>query len=101
MLATKLEAYLGRGEGDLLGSRDFADIVALVDGREEIVAEVRAAPVELRAYVGETVGALLADQRLSDGVHAQLLPDAASQARADGIVVARLRELGEATVGPA
>jgi hypothetical protein len=37
LLATKLEAYLGRGKNDLLASRDWADIVALVDGRAELV----------------------------------------------------------------
>lgn len=40
LLATKLEAHQGRRGGDLLGSRDFADIVALVDGREELIEEV-------------------------------------------------------------
>lgn len=93
LLATKLEAYLGRGDGDLLGSRDFADIVALVDGREELVAEIRAAPNELRSYVAQTLGQLPSDERLGDGVRAQLPPDAASQARADDVVVSRLREL--------
>jgi len=34
LLATKLEAFKGRGQGDFLASRDFGDIVALVDGRE-------------------------------------------------------------------
>jgi predicted nucleotidyltransferase len=92
LLATKLEAYLGRGEGDLLGSADFADIVALVDGREELLAETRAGPKQLRAYVAATLEQMLADERVLDGVRAQLLPDAASQARSD-LVVARLREL--------
>jgi len=40
LLATKLEAFKGRGGRDFLGSRDFGDIIALVDGREELVAEV-------------------------------------------------------------
>lgn len=93
LLATKLEAYLGRGEGDLLGSRDFADIVALADGREELVAEIRAAPKELRSYVAATLGPLVADERVGDGVRAQLPPDATSQARADDIVVSRLRDI--------
>jgi len=92
-LATKLEAYLGRGEGDLLGSRDFADIVTLADGREELVAEIRAAPKELRSYIAATLAPLVADERAGDGVRAQLPPDATSQARADDIVVSRLRDL--------
>ena len=93
LLATKLEAYLGRGEGDLLGSADFADIVALVDGREELVDEIRTAPEHLRDYVARTLEQILADKRVLDGVQAQLLPDAASQARATDVVLARLREL--------
>lgn len=92
LLATKLEAHRGRGEGDLLGSRDFADLVALVDGREELIEEVRAAPAELRRYVGEALSSLLADDRLLDGVQGQLPPDAASQERAEAVVVTRLRE---------
>jgi predicted nucleotidyltransferase len=93
LLATKLEAHQGRGKADLLGSRDFADIVALVDGREELIAEVRGAPSALRKYINEAITALLADDRLLDGVQGQLRPDAASQARAEAVVLARLREL--------
>lgn len=32
-LATKLEAFLGRGEGDFLSSKDIEDIMAVADGR--------------------------------------------------------------------
>lgn len=92
LLATKLEAYLGRGRGDLLGSRDLADIVALVDGREELMAEVRIAPDGLKEYLASTLEALLENERFSDGVQAQLLPDAASQDRAE-LVIARLHEI--------
>ena len=42
LLATKLEAFAGRGGGDFLASRDFEDVVALVDGREELAEEVLA-----------------------------------------------------------
>lgn len=31
-VATKLDAYLGRGNNDLLGSRDMEDILLVVDG---------------------------------------------------------------------
>ena len=96
MLATKLEAFLGRGEGDLLGSRDFTDIVALVDGRDELESEVAAAPTALRSYVVDALRPLLEDPRLLDGVRAQLLPDAATQTRADEIVIRRLRSIAQA-----
>ena len=32
LMATKLETFKGRGRGDFLGSRDCADVVALLDG---------------------------------------------------------------------
>ena len=35
-LATKLEAFHGRGKGDYWGSHDMEDIVCLIDGRREI-----------------------------------------------------------------
>lgn len=50
-LATKIVAFRDRGGGDYLASRDFEDIVAIVDGRPELLAELRAAPEELRAWV--------------------------------------------------
>jgi len=39
-LATKLEAFDGRGKGDYLSSHDIEDIVAVLDGRPEILDEL-------------------------------------------------------------
>jgi hypothetical protein len=61
-----LEAWNGRGRGDHLGSHDLEDVINLVDGREEIVAEVAAAPNELRTYLASEITALLAQQRFRD-----------------------------------
>lgn len=58
-LAAKLQAYLGRGKGDLLMSNDIEDIIALLDGREELIAETKHAPIELRRFVGEELSSLL------------------------------------------
>lgn len=66
LVATKLEAWNGRGRGDHLRSHDLDDVIDLVDGREEIVAEVAAAPVELRSYLATEIAALLAQQRFRD-----------------------------------
>lgn len=51
LLATKLEAWNGRGRGDLLCSHDLEDVVVLVDGRAELLDEVRRAPADLRAFL--------------------------------------------------
>lgn len=41
LLATKLEAFSSRGRGDLLGSRDFEDLISLVDGRDVLKVSCR------------------------------------------------------------
>jgi len=93
LLADKLEAFKGRGNRDFLGSRDFSDIIAIVDGREEPIDEVAHAPDEVRDYIASELRDLLDDARFADGLFAALRPDAASQARADAIVRPRLRAL--------
>lgn len=63
VLATKIEAFLGRGGGDYLMSHDVGDVIALVDGREELGLEVAAEPPALRAYLSEQLGTWLLDER--------------------------------------
>jgi len=53
LVATKLEAFDGRGRGDYLLSHDLGDVVALVDGRAGLLGECHAAPRELRDYLAE------------------------------------------------
>lgn len=59
-LATKLEAYSGRGRNDPLGSRDIEDILTVVDGRDSLHAELTEAEPALRRYIGQAINALLA-----------------------------------------
>jgi predicted nucleotidyltransferase len=80
-VATKLEAYKGRGKGDFFGSADLEDLIAIVDGRAELVAEAQAAPEQPRAYVCNEIKALLETPGFLDALPGYLLPDAASQAR--------------------
>jgi hypothetical protein len=42
-IATKTEAFRGRGKGDFRASHDFEDIVALVNGRAELIPEMKSA----------------------------------------------------------
>lgn len=50
-VATKLEAYRGRGGDDPLVSHDLEDILIVVDGREELLAEVRATDEDIRSFI--------------------------------------------------
>lgn len=56
-LATKLEAFSGRGEGDPY-HKDVEDIVILIDGRPELQEEVRQAEPELLGYIAERIAVL-------------------------------------------
>ncbi|MBF0471723.1 MAG: hypothetical protein HQL48_10165 [Gammaproteobacteria bacterium] len=61
-LATKLDAYTGRGDNDPLSSHDCEDIVNLIDGRATLVSEVAAAPFLLQQAIAEQLQPLLANR---------------------------------------
>lgn len=91
-LATKLEAFHGRGKNDYQMSRDLEDIVTVIDGRPEVTKEVSVAEPSLRRYLSDEFRALLSKRDFLDALPGHLLPDPASQQRI-GIVVARIREM--------
>ena len=64
-----------------------------VDGREELVGEVTKSPPELRRYLSEEIQALLDEPRFTDALFGFLRGDMASQARAEAVVLPRLREI--------
>ena len=90
-LATKIEAFKGRGRGDFLESHDLEDLIFVIDGRSTIVEEVRAEKL-LREYLFTEIVRLLAAPGFIDALPGYLLPDAASQARI-GTVLRRLKAL--------
>jgi predicted nucleotidyltransferase len=67
-IATKLEAYLGRGNNDPQGSHDMEDILNLFDGREEVVREIALADREVRDYIAGQLGLLLVNDDFSYAV---------------------------------
>jgi len=91
-VATKLEAFHGRGNGDFSASHDLEDVIAVVDGRTELVAEVAMAEHEIRNYIATEFKALLADPDFVDALPGFLLPDHGSQARRSALM-ARLHDL--------
>ena len=93
-LATKLAAFKNRGRGDLLGSVDIEDIVAILDGRLEVEEEVRGAPQDVRTYVAGELDALVSEGDLIDVLPGHLEGDAAYQARLPRLV-ARIERLAQ------
>ena len=80
-VATKLEAFHDRGNGDYYASHDLEDAITVVDGRDELVAEVLNAPRDVRAYVRDEFARLLRTKDFVDAMPGFLPPDEESQAR--------------------
>jgi hypothetical protein len=90
-LATKLAAFRSRGGGDYQASRDFEDIVAVVDGRTELRAELASAPRELRVWVASELAPMLTSRSFIGSLPG-MVPGFDSAARTR-IVLARFQAL--------
>jgi hypothetical protein len=95
-LATKLEAFLERGDGDYQLSHDIEDVIAVVDGRTELLEEIKRADPDVRDYLQQTVGELLSDESFRNAVPGHMPGDAGSQLRVPGIV-GRLEQIARGT----
>jgi predicted nucleotidyltransferase len=93
-LATKFEAFADRGKNDYLFSHDLGDLISVIDGRDELINECRHLDAELKDYLCEQVGHLLAAPAFFDALPGHLPGDSASQARLPDLE-AKLRQLAE------
>ncbi|MES9827416.1 MAG: hypothetical protein ABW201_04050 [Candidatus Thiodiazotropha sp.] len=91
-LSTKMEAFDGRGRGDYLLSHDIEDMIAVVDGRPEIINEVQTADQELIENVRARFAQLLSDTRFIAALSGHMPGDQASQARV-GLVIDRIEAI--------
>lgn len=103
LIATKLEAWNGRGGGDHLRSHDLEDIIALVDGRAEIADEVGSAPSDLRSFLSREIAGLLDQPRFLDTIDGTVVgfggggmgSGSGDEDRVDDIVLPRFRALAD------
>jgi hypothetical protein len=93
-VATKLEAFHGRGAKDVTLSHDLEDIVTVVDGREKIVGEIAGADTDVRRYIASEIAVLLENLEFVEALSGFLLPDAANQARRS-LLEQRLRAIAD------
>lgn len=90
-LATKLEAFADRGEGDYM-QQDMEDIINLVAGRPELADEVRQSAPEVREYLRESFDELLADPEFLDKIEWHFGQEENPKRRVE-IVIERFRAL--------
>jgi len=91
-LATKIVAFRDRGGGNYLASPDFEDIVSVVDGRPELVAELNAAPGELRTWVRAELADMAGDRGFTDSLYGMVPGHGDVRGRVD-VVRARFGQL--------
>lgn len=72
------------------------DIVAVLDGRSEVVDEVGRSAAPLRQFLREAFASFLGQKAFMEGISGHLPPDAANQARAP-LVLQRARDIAMKT----
>ncbi|MBI4986802.1 MAG: nucleotidyl transferase AbiEii/AbiGii toxin family protein [Rhodocyclales bacterium] len=80
-VGTKLEAFAHRGQNDYLFSHDLGDLISVIDGRDQLIAECFAQDAILKKYLRERFRDFLATPEFRDALPGHLPGDAASQAR--------------------
>lgn len=80
-VATKIAAFEGRGGGDYGVSHDLDDLIAVVDGREELKREIESCNAELIRYVSGRIASYLRDDDFVETLPWHLPPDEAGQGR--------------------
>ena len=86
LVASKIEAFKGRGRGDFIASTDMEDVIALADGVPDFAAQIGKAAKDVRSYLQDYFRQFLADERFLDALQGHLTPAAgpgrAARARA-------------------
>jgi predicted nucleotidyltransferase len=96
-IATKLEAFYGRGGGDYLFSHDMGDIISVIDGRASLLNECQESLAPLRAYLAAQFQHLLTDRHFVGALPGHLPPDGASQARLPNLLI-KIQHISEVAV---
>ena len=91
-LMTKLEAFDGRGHGDYLLSHDIEDIIAVLDGRPELINEIKHSEPELLKALKTRFQVLQNEQAFIDAVSGHMPTDEISQKRAS-MVLEKIRTI--------
>jgi len=80
-LATKLEAFAGRGDNDFVMSHDLEDVVCVLDGRPELEDEIANSAQEVKSYICNRLRDFMDKPQFVESLPGHLPGDAGSQAR--------------------
>lgn len=88
-IATKLEAYKGRGNDDPLYSHDMEDIINIVDGRPELINEIKTSGQAICDYIAEEISEILNHDSIDYAIQGVVMGD---EDRVD-IIIKRLEAI--------
>lgn len=77
-LATKFEAFHSRS-GDPRTSKDFEDIVYLIDNREKLIDDIKNAPEEVKQYLYRELKEMLSNPGMQEAIRAHLEPESQTE----------------------
>ena len=93
-LGTKIDAFFGRGKGDYLTSHDMEDIINFINGRVEIIEDIKNSESDLKDFIIKSLQGFLEDELFLEALPGHLLPDQASQGRRS-IILERIKKIVE------
>ncbi|KQR71801.1 nucleotidyl transferase AbiEii/AbiGii toxin family protein [Pedobacter sp. Leaf176] len=70
--ASKWEAYLGRGKGDYRTSKDFEDIIYVLENVDDFEKQLKAAPDNVLEYLKEEISKVMFTDAFEEGIYAHL-----------------------------
>lgn len=80
-IATKLEAFISRGNNDYWSSHDLEDIISVIDGRIELYDEIKCSDPILVEFIQNKFQGMLNEEQFIEALPGYLPPDSASQER--------------------
>lgn len=91
-IATKLEAFYSRGNGDFMMSHDLEDLISVIDGRSTIVEDISASPTDIKEHIQSKINRFLINEQFNEALPGFLPPDQAGQLRLD-LLLSKLQKI--------
>lgn len=93
-ICTKLDAFNDRGRGHFDESHDLEDVVTLIDGRPELVEEVKDVSSAVQAYIRESFNTLLNSQPFMSSIEWNL-PYGSGGVERVSVIESRMRAIAD------
>ncbi len=91
LIATKIEAFKGRGNGEFLVSHDIEDIITLIDGRPTIAEDLKKSDELLKDYLQKKFTALISNRNFIDSIDSHISDRMNLKGRKE-IIISRLKD---------